>query len=133
MSHTLSSYFSADHLILYVFLIITLVIGLGASRGIKDIKDYALAGRTFGVGALTITFLATYLSGGNTIEFQTTIIKHGLVPMIHRVGILLAFVFAGIYLAPRLIKKFGDSLTMGDIMKNLYGNYAGILTGTLGT
>ena len=37
------NYFSIDYLIVYAFLAITLVMGIRAGNGIKDMKEYALA------------------------------------------------------------------------------------------
>ena len=52
-------YLSIDYLIVYSFLLITLVVGLWASRGIKDIREYAIANKMYGKGVLTMTILAT--------------------------------------------------------------------------
>lgn len=41
-------YLSTDHLIVYAFLLITLGVGLRAGRGIKDLRDYAVANRMYG-------------------------------------------------------------------------------------
>ncbi len=42
------NYFSIDYMILYAFLIATLIIAFRAGRNIEGIKDYILANRTFG-------------------------------------------------------------------------------------
>jgi Na+/proline symporter len=55
------NYFGIDYLIVYGFLFITLIIGLRAGRGIRDIREYAVANKTFGTGALVLTLLATSL------------------------------------------------------------------------
>ncbi len=44
------NYLSIDHIIVYGFLIIVLLVGLLAGRKIKDIKDYALANKSYGSG-----------------------------------------------------------------------------------
>jgi Na+/proline symporter len=38
-------YLSIDHIVVYVFLLVTLVVGLLAGRAIKDIEEYAIANR----------------------------------------------------------------------------------------
>ena len=50
-------YLSIDYLIVYAFLAITLFIGIRAGRGIKDIREYAIANKTFGTGALVLNFI----------------------------------------------------------------------------
>ena len=72
-------HFGIDHFIVGSFLLITLLIGLLAGRGIKDIREYAIANKMYGTGVLTITFLATYLGGFMTLSVQETILSYGLV------------------------------------------------------
>ena len=61
-----SNYFSIDHIIVYAFLAITLLVGFWYGRGIKTIREYAIGDRKFGTGLLLLTFLATRI-GGRTI------------------------------------------------------------------
>jgi SSS family solute:Na+ symporter len=42
------NYLSIDYLIVYAFLAITLFIGIRSGRGIKDIREYALANKVYG-------------------------------------------------------------------------------------
>ena len=53
------SYFTTPHLIVYAFLLANLVLGLWMARGVKTLKDYALANRSLGAGVITMTLLAT--------------------------------------------------------------------------
>ncbi len=55
-------------MIVYAFLLITLVIGLWAGRGVKDMREYALANRSFGTVALVLTFLATNTGIINVVD-----------------------------------------------------------------
>lgn len=61
-------YLSIDHLIIGAFLLITLIIGLRAGRGIKDIREYAIANKQFGTVALTITYLVTNIAGASVFH-----------------------------------------------------------------
>ena len=58
-------YLSIDYLIIYAFLAITLFIGIRAGRGVKDIGDYAIANKSFGTGALVLTYPADQLHIGS--------------------------------------------------------------------
>ena len=50
-------FFSTDHLIVYAFLATSLVIGLWAGRGIKNIREYAIANNMkFSVNSLTTQY-----------------------------------------------------------------------------
>ena len=85
-------YLSIDYLIVGAFLLLTLLIGLFAGRGIKDIRDYAIANKMYGMGVLTITFLATYLGGSNTISMQQYILSYGLVAGLATLGSAIGFI-----------------------------------------
>jgi len=54
----LMNYLSIDYLILYAFLVVILVIGLKASRGIKNIYDYAIVNAKYGAIMLVITLFS---------------------------------------------------------------------------
>ena len=122
---------STAHLIVYTFLATTLLIGLWAGRGIKNVKEYAIANRRYGTGVLTITFLATYLAGSNTINIQKYILFSGLICGITELGTAIMFICAGAFVVPKML-RFQRSLTLGDIMQELYGPYGGIITGIVG-
>jgi solute:Na+ symporter, SSS family len=62
------NYLSVDYLIIYAFLLITLIIGLRAGRGIKDIREYAIGNRSFGTVALVLTYLATNTGIINVVD-----------------------------------------------------------------
>ena len=53
------NYLSLDYLIVYTFLAITLIIGMKAGKGIKNIREYAIGDKVYGVAILVFTFLAT--------------------------------------------------------------------------
>ena len=61
------NYFSVDYLIIYAFLIITLILGIKAGKGIDNIRTYAIGDKNFSTAALILTFLATTLAGTSII------------------------------------------------------------------
>lgn len=74
-------YLSIDYLIIRAFLLITLIIGLRAGRGIKDIRKYAIANKVFGTIALTITYLATNIAGASVFQATGFIFDRGATPL----------------------------------------------------
>ena len=122
---------STDHLIVYAFLLLTLLVGLWAGRGIKDIKEYAIANKMYGTGILTTTFLATYFGGYNAIGYQKYMLSYGLVAALAGFGTIVTMVWFGRYVVPKLM-YFKDSLTLGDMMQELYGAHGGIIAGLIG-
>ncbi len=127
------NYLSTDHLIVYTFLLVTLLVGLWAGRGVKDIRDYAIANREFGTGALVITLIATYLGGWDLICFPSDIFSDGLTHIIPRVvcGLICCLLFIAWFVAPKMV-NFKDCLTMGDLMYIFYGKSGQLITGLLG-
>ena len=125
------NFFSIEHLIVYTFLAATLLIGLWAGRGIKNIREYAIANKMYGTGVLTITFLATYLGGANIIGIQKYILSYGLVSSLAPLGTATMFLYAGAFIVPKML-RFYRCITLGDMMHELYGLQGGIITGIIG-
>ena len=115
-----------------IFLLITLIIGLWAGRNVKTLKDYALANREFGVGVLSMTFLATYISGNHLLILPADFSHYGIVALLDNVGPTIALVFLGMFVAPALV-YFRNAITAGDIAAELYGTSARIILGIAGT
>ena len=124
--------FSTEQLIVYTFIAITLLIGLWAGREIKDIRDYAIANRTYGTGVLTITFLATYLGGSNVLGAQNKILTYGLIAGLTTIGSAFALIYTSALIVPKM-DRFHQSMTLADVMKELYGSSGEIITGILGS
>ena len=125
-------YLSLDHLVVCVFLLITLVVGLWAGRGIKDIREYAIANRVYGTGVLTITFLATLIGGSTIMGVVKNVFNDGIIPFITIcVGPVVCMVWMALWVAPKMI-HFEGCLTMGDVMGTLYGKQVQVATGVVG-
>jgi Na+/proline symporter len=119
-----------DGLIIGAFLLLTLVIGLWAGRGGKDIREYALANRSFGTVALVLTFLATDIAGVSVVNGVAKIFSEGVIYVIAHAGLIVNLSIMAFVVAPRMA-YFRDCMTLGDIMQSLYGAYSGILVGIL--
>jgi SSS family solute:Na+ symporter len=124
---------SVDALIVYTFLLITLLVGLWAGRGIKDIREYAIANKVYGTGILTITFLATYIEAWNVIGLPGDVFADGLTQLVPVVGlgVIVCLLAIARFIAPKMV-AFEDCITMGDLMGKFYGTYGRIITGFLG-
>ena len=122
------NYFSADYLIVYAFLLITLVVGLRAGRGIKDIREYALANKSFGTVALVLTFLATEVGGQGAINLAGEIGTTGIIVLFTFLSFSLSYIIQALWIAPKLV-HFSQCITMGDIMQTLYGRPSQIIVG----
>ena len=125
------NYLSFDYLIVYVSLFVTLLIGLRAGRGIKDIQEYALANKMYGTIALILTFLATDVGGQGVINIAGEVGNTGIIMAIALLGAPIMFVLQGLFIIPNIV-HFRGCITMGDVMGTLYGENSKIITGILG-
>ncbi len=125
------NYLGTDHLIVYAFLLVTLLLGLWAGRGVKDIRDYAIANKMYGTGVLTMTFLATWIGGSTVLAVPGIVFEDGIITMAAQFLCMLPMLAIALFIAPRMI-RFEGSLTMGDVMASLYGRYGQTVTGVLG-
>ncbi len=114
------------------FLLITLIIGLYAGRGIKDIRDYVLGKRNFSTLSITITMLATVLGGGSTFGATKAIYSHGIIATVATFGIVIHFLFLALVIPSKII-FFKKSISLGDVVGELYGKESKIISGILGT
>ncbi|MEM9417173.1 MAG: HD domain-containing protein, partial [Bacteroidota bacterium] len=116
------------------FLGITLYIGLRAGRGIKDIREYAIANKQLGTGILAMTILATYITGSKGIGYVGYVFDDGLLPVFSVIlcGAVITFLFIAWYIAPN-IQYFQGCLTLPELMGQMYGQGARFWMGLLGT
>ncbi|KJV62246.1 solute symporter family protein [Rickettsia amblyommatis str. Ac/Pa] len=123
-----------DNIIVIIFLIITLVIALRASRNIKDIAEYAIGNKVFGSGILTITILATYITGSKGIGYAGYVFDDGILPILSTIlcGVIFCFSFIIFFILPR-IKYFDGCLTTAELMGQIYGIKTRFTIGVLGS
>ncbi len=115
-------------IILAAFLSTTLALGLWAGRGVKTMKDYALANRSLGAGVLTITLLATFIGSGD-LTFPFDVANSDLAfGIIDPLSIVFSFILTGLVIVPNMV-YFTNCFTTGDLMEKLYGRAARILSG----
>ncbi len=103
-------YFSTDHCIVYAFLLTTLIIGLRAGRGVKDIREYAMANRMYGTTILVFTYLATNLAGSIVLNNAGLAFSDGIMPTLAFFGFFVAEMFVALFVAHKII-KFRTCLT----------------------
>lgn len=116
-----------DSAIFIGFLIVNLAVGIFYGRGIKTIKEYAIGNRNFSTATLAATITATWISGSFfTISVSETY-KEGLWFFCASLGEVAALSITAIFLAPR-IKEFFESLSVAEVMGNLYGKKVRIVT-----
>jgi len=121
-----------DIAIVIGFLILTLVVGLGHGKGIKNIKDYALGGRNFSTGALVATIVATWISGGTFFIALSKTYSEGLYYIIASSGMALSFLLTAFLFIPRMGEFLGNT-SIAEAMGILYGKNVRIIVAVTGS
>ena len=117
--------------IVVAFFLITLVIGLRSGKGIKSVREYIVANKSFGTMALVLTYLAMNMSGTNVFDFTDVIFDDGVIATVALLVLMFNFLFRALFVAPHAA-KFPACLTMGDLVGTLYGPTSKIIAGFLG-
>jgi Na+/proline symporter/signal transduction histidine kinase len=109
----------------YVFLgivIVNVFAGLYSSRGIKNIREYAVGNRNFSTVALVCTIVATWLSGDDFFIFVSESYANGLYFISACVlGGVILFLLVGMFFVPRMSEFLGN-LSIAEAMGSIYGN-----------
>ena len=125
------NYLNVDYLIIYAFLLITLIIGLRAGRGIQTIREYAVGNKQFGTVALTLTFLATNIAGASIFNIVAMIADDGIIITTALLALTFTLLFIALFIAPHAA-KFPHCFTMGDLVGHFYGSGSQVIAGCLG-
>ena len=123
---------SIDHIIVYGFLMIVLLVGLFAGRKIKDMRDYSLANNNYGTGVILLTLLATGIGGGSSSGLIASVYKDGIIAIGMFLAISISILLTAIFLIPKMKSFTIDELSMADIIGKAYGQNARFITGVLG-
>ncbi len=104
---------------------VMLFIGWWASRKVKGMNDFLVAGRRLPLWMATATLLATWFGAGSSMGVAATVYKDGLVGVLaDPFGAALSLIFAGIFIVGLLRKK--GCMTVTDIISRRYGVGAGV-------
>ncbi len=123
--------FSIDLVIILVFLVVTLIVGLGYGKSVKSIRDYALGGRNFSTEVLISTIVATWVSGS---MFFTTLQKTysgGIEYLISLSGFVFSFFVLGFIFIPKM-EIFLGKTSFAEALGDIYGKKVRIIAAVLG-
>ncbi len=126
-----STILNTQNLIIFSYLIIVLIIGVWAGRGVRNMQDYAVAGRSFGTLAIFATLSASFIGGGFTMGNAEKVFLVGLSNIVALWGFSLKEILVARYIAPN-IQHYPDAISVGDIMEPAYGREARVFAGIFG-
>jgi len=119
-----------DNIIIIAFLLVTIIVGIIAGRGIKSVKDFAVGGKSFMTMTLVMTIFATYIDGEAILNMSTLSFENGIFLFIIPLSDCTCMFLSGI-IATR-INTYRNAISAGDIIKELYGHYSQVFVGIAG-
>ncbi|MGI4775937.1 MAG: sodium:solute symporter family transporter [Janthinobacterium lividum] len=120
--------FNIDSAIFISFLLLNLIVGLRYSRGITNIREYAIGNRDFSTGTIAATLVATWISGSAFLTDTSEVYKGGLfyiIPIMS--GDIFSWVLICYFLAPR-VGRFLGTVSVAEAMGNIYGQKVRLIT-----
>ncbi len=117
-----------DITVVFAYLIITLVLGIWASKNVSSAEDYRTGGRRYLAWAVFATLSASYIGGGFTLGLTEKTFLYGFIYIAVIWGYSLKEIFIALFVVPRM-QAFRTALTVGDIMETAFGRNAKIITG----
>ncbi len=121
-----------DNFIVLFFLLITLFVGIVAGKNIKNVTDYALANHRYGFIPLTLTFLATMVGGDDTTGDLAEFFENGIIYAIPYLAFIISIILVGIYIAPKIDKRFHGMISISDMVGYFYGKKISVTTAIIG-
>lgn len=117
--------------IIVIYLLIVLVIGIIAGRGIKGLQDYAVAGKSYGPMVIFATLSASFIGGGFSMGNAEKVFLIGVSNIVALWGFSLKEILVAKYIAPRM-GAYPNAISVGDIIEVHYGKHAKVFTGIFG-
>ena len=109
-----------------IYVVITITVGVLASRLVHTTEDYLLAGRKLPFYLVTATLFATWFGSETILGSSSEFVKGGIPAVIRDpFGAALCLLIVGIFYAPRIYDL--KILTLGDYFKIRFGRRAELL------
>lgn len=117
-----------DLIMVLVFLIVTLYVGF-IGKSVTTVREFAVSKRNFSNSFMVATIFATWVGGDDLIGVAELASIFGIVTLL-----LTCFQFFSLaghtkFIAPRILKEFGDALSASEIIGRLYGRAGRMISG----
>lgn len=119
-----------DQAIVVVYLIGILILGVWAGKGVSNLNQFSVAGRSFGTVVIFLTLSASFIGGGFSMGNAEKVFLFGIVNIFALWGFSIKEILVATLIAPRM-DKYPNAISVGDIMYEKYGKFAKIVTGIL--
>ncbi|MEA3491867.1 MAG: sodium:solute symporter family protein [Campylobacterota bacterium] len=119
-----------DQVIVVIYLIGILILGIWAGKGVSNLNQFSVAGRSFGTMVIFLTLSASFIGGGFSMGNAEKVFLFGIVNIFALWGFSFKEILVATLIAPKM-DKYPNAISVGDIMYENYGNLAKIITGIL--
>jgi SSS family solute:Na+ symporter len=120
-----------ENVIIFVYLLVVLGVGVLAGRNITNLREYAVAGKSYGTLIIFATLSASFIGGGFSMGNAERVFLVGITNIVALWGFSLKELLVARYIAPRM-GQYPDAISVGDIMEIHYGTVAKIFAGIFG-
>ncbi len=120
-----------DQVIVVAYLVVVLVVGLWAGRGIRTLQDYSVVHRSYSSWVIFATLAASFIGGGFSSGNAAKVFLFGIANIVALWGFSFKELLIAAYVAPRS-GAFRDCISVGGIMRRQYGKTGQVITGVLG-
>lgn len=120
-----------ENVIIFVYLLVVLGVGVLAGRNITNLREYAVAGKSYGTLIIFATLSASFIGGGFSMGNAERVFLVGITNIVALWGFSLKELLVARYIAPRMA-QYPDAISVGDIMEIHYGTVAKIFAGIFG-
>jgi solute:Na+ symporter, SSS family len=117
-----------DLTIITIYLAGILTFGLWYGRGIKNLGEYAVAGKVYSAPIIFATLSASFIGGGFSMGNAEKVFRFGIMNIVALFGFSLSQILIARFIAPRM-GRYEEAISVGDIMEKSYGTKAKIFTG----
>lgn len=117
-----------DIAIMCAYFLLILAVGLWASKSVKNFEDFATGNRSYSAAIIFATLSSSFIGGGFTTGLAEKVFTMGLVFVVALWGFSVKEILVATFIAPRMT-PFKNAVSVGDIMGQLYGRSAKVLTG----
>lgn len=119
--------FNIDLVLVVLFLIANLVIGLNYGKKIKSIRGYAMGEGSFSTIELSLTIIATWISGSSFAYELSMIYRDGILVLFPVIGQMITLILIAYILAPGM-REFLGKLSIAEAMGDIYGVRVQVIT-----
>ena len=117
-------------IILIGYLLAIISIGIVTGKKVKNIVDFAVAGKNYSVLIIFATLSASFIGGGFSTGNAEKVFTYGIANIFFLFGFSLQIILVSLFVAPKM-GKYRNAITAGDIIGQHYGKNAKIITGFL--